>query len=134
MNHEDSSSKIQEIIKSEENSKPNNAEYECYLCSKPHRLRSDLRQHIFCHLRHEIQAKFYPDVEQVKVCIECNYKSNIGEHVVMHLALKHQKLADFVPPEVAQVLYSKKGGKISPKKLKKKNGSQNSGKKVSCVR
>jgi hypothetical protein len=47
---------------------------DCYICSKPHRTRSDLRQHIFCHLRVDIQTKFYPDNEPVKLCVECNYR------------------------------------------------------------
>ena len=87
--------------------------FDCYICAKAHKTRSDLRQHIFCHLRHEIQAKFYPDTEHVKLCVECNYKSSTGEHVLMHLALKHQKLSEFVPPEVAAVLYNSKRGRSS---------------------
>ena len=56
----------------------------CHICSKSSRTRSELRQHVFCHLRHEIQSKYYPD-NVIKNCLECNYKSSIGEHVLMHL-------------------------------------------------
>ena len=41
----------------------------------------------------------------------------------MHLALKHQKLADFVPKDVASVLYIQKKPKDSVKKPKETSDS-----------
>lgn len=114
-------------------------DFDCYICHKSHKSKPDLRQHIFCHLRHDIQAKFYPGIEQVKTCIECPYKSSIGEHVVMHLALKHKKLNEFVPAEVAKTLFLKGGGSSSAGHLAAKDkdvsaSASRPGRPISCVR
>ena len=91
---------------------PPNGTLECYLCHKSHKSRSDLRQHIFCHLKQEIQNKFYPGEEPIKSCVECTYKSIQPEHILMHLALKHQKIAEFVPKEVIHMIYKDKSIKV----------------------
>ena len=91
---------------------PPNGTLECYLCHKSHKSRSDLRQHIFCHLKQEIQNKFYPGEEPIKSCVECTYKSIQPEHILMHLALKHQKIAEFVPKEVIKMIYKDKSIKV----------------------
>ena len=91
---------------------PPNGSLECYLCHKSHKSRSDLRQHIFCHLKQEIQNKFYPGEEPIKSCVECTYKSIQPEHILMHLALKHQKIAEFVPKEVIHMIYKDKSIKV----------------------
>lgn len=111
-------------------------EFDCYICHKSHKNRPDLRQHIFCHLRQEIQAKFYPGIDQVKNCIECPYKSTIGEHVVMHLALKHKKLSEFVPPEVGKTLFMKGNASMSKKKKAGKASSpkEKQARPIACVR
>ena len=31
----------------------------CYICAKGHRSKSDLRQHIFCHLKQEVMNKYF---------------------------------------------------------------------------
>ena len=46
----------------------------CHICSKGIRTRSELRQHVFTHVRDKIQSKYYPD-NVIKNCLECNYKS-----------------------------------------------------------
>ena len=107
--------------------------FDCYICSKPNKSRGDLRQHIVCHIRHEIQAKYYPNVDQIKMCIECDYKSNIGEHILMHLALKHQKIIEFVPKDVAEKIYFKKSVNKSNQNKSKVSPSPKS-KIVNCVR
>ena len=65
--------------------------YACHICSKTVKNRSDLRQHVYSHLRNEIQSKYYPD-NRVETCLECDYKSSLPEHVLVHMALKHQKI------------------------------------------
>ena len=90
---------------------PMSKNLECYLCHKSHKSRSELRQHIFCHLKQEIQSKFYGE-EPIKSCTECSYKSIQLEHILMHLALKHQKITEFVPKEVIQMIYKDKSIKV----------------------
>ena len=88
-----------------------NTELQCYICQKSHKSRSDLRQHIYCHLKSDIQSKYYGE-DPIKNCIECSYKSSIPEHILMHLALKHQKIKDFVPKEVTKMIYKDKSIKV----------------------
>ena len=90
---------------------PSTPELQCYICQKSHKSRSDLRQHIYCHLKSDIQNKYYGE-DPIKNCIECSYKSSIPEHILMHLALKHQKIKDFVPKEVTKMIYKDKSIKV----------------------
>ena len=78
----------------------------CYICAKATKARSELRQHIFCHLKNEVMKKYFGEEGVVtKQCPECKYKSSVAEHVLMHFALKHKYLREFVPPDVAELLY-----------------------------
>merc|ERR1712110_289021 len=41
----------------------------CHICSKGVRTRSELRQHVFTHVRDDIQSKYYPN-NVIKNCLE----------------------------------------------------------------
>ena len=94
----------------------------CHICSKGVRTRSELRQHVFTHVRDDIQSKYYPDNVIIKNCLECNYKST-EQHVLMHLALKHQKIIEFVPQEVSELFYP--NGSTTTTATSRKNSTEN---------
>ena len=112
--------------------------FTCYICSKSSRTRGELRQHVFSHLRHEIQSKYYPD-NVIDNCLECDYKSSTADHVLTHLALKHRKILEFVPKEMSEYLFSNNNTNNSNKGTSTNTSttptaSSVSAKLVNCVR
>ena len=85
---------------------------ECILCSKAHRNPSALRHHMtISHFYKDIKDQFVvPTGEhknQVKQCVECDYKAAVVSSLIIHYGTKHNKLQEVAPQEVFDSIPSK---------------------------
>jgi len=85
---------------------------ECILCSKAHRNPSALRHHMtISHFYKDIKDQFVvPTGEhknQVKHCVECDYKAAVVSSLIIHYGTKHNKLQEVAPQEVLDSIPSK---------------------------
>ncbi|XP_040567826.1 uncharacterized protein [Lepeophtheirus salmonis] len=76
----------------------------CHVCGKVFNNRTSLRSHIFTHYLNDLR-KVYHDPRDPTACIICTYRSSSIHHLMIHVGLKHKKLAEFLPREISAYFF-----------------------------
>ena len=85
-----------------------NASFNCPFCSEIIFGKHPFLAHLFCHKKHEIKQKYLPPGIDRRNCRMCNYGTDQPQSLLMHMALRHRLLKEFLPVELVDKLYSKR--------------------------
>ena len=87
----------------------------CHVCHLQFASKNLFRQHLFCHAKQDLKRKYLPPGADLKKCRMCSYQADKLDSLLMHLALTHKLLKEFLPTHLAEELYPTTSVTVAPK-------------------